>query len=594
MQAFQNNILNPDQWTPNHITSIMDFANSNPSIIHQMSSSLSDNSQNLSKITSNLNANGGFSHNYGASQVKLEANSVGGLPGEVPAIAQNFDLNQLKPFQFNGVTTGFQHQNVAHNLNSNPNPSPLPTASNQQNQNIRPEAPKFSRPSMRKNKLKRVYDPFRDRQDFSHITDLKERRRLRSKDNARLYRDKEKFRISQLENGVGYFTDMNAKLVKQNDDLQRAICILNSCLQSRMAQIVQQQQSQSHNQNQSQEGSQESSSELSNQKQSQPNDQESAKLQDYTFSAAPLEDTIDAEFSTINSTSTGEQNTLPEADPMTTQEINDYDNHYRATVHQPNIDRMMNQEPSSSDSNSNSNPNSTTVSKESRSKNLKDLTKSSGHSSKEGRNKLGLTLELTKNGEENENNSDSTIKNVSSKNQNQLGQYQRNESSIDSDYTQVFDYNQNPGTPGTPKGNITQSDASAYSIKNLTGISECATAYAHNNSNNNLANNTNNNTIDSISQSELMALEPRQNSTRVENSCHSLYNSICSSNDGLQNSGMMNRPSVEPNSAGYGSAEPSPMDPADLKHLQQQQVMGLNGQLGRKGYFQFEGNLQMN
>ena len=76
-----------------------------------------------------------------------------------------------------------------------------------QNQNIQPQALKFSRPSMRKNKLKRVYDPFRDRQDFSHITDLKERRRLRSKDNARLYRDKEKFRISQLENGVGYFTD---------------------------------------------------------------------------------------------------------------------------------------------------------------------------------------------------------------------------------------------------------------------------------------------------------------------------------------------------------------------------------------------------
>jgi len=101
------------------------------------------------------------------------------------------------------------------------------------------EKPKFSRPAMRRNKLKREFNPFRERIDYSHVKCPKERRRLRSLDNARLYRDKEKQRIMTLESGIEYFHDHNTRLFENNQRLEKSIALLQKYL-AQQAQQVQQ------------------------------------------------------------------------------------------------------------------------------------------------------------------------------------------------------------------------------------------------------------------------------------------------------------------------------------------------------------------
>lgn len=100
------------------------------------------------------------------------------------------------------------------------------------------EKPKFSRPAMRRNKLKRQFNPFRDRIDYSHISCPKERRRLRSLDNARLYRDKEKQRIMTLEGGIEYFHDHNTRLHDNNKLIEESIKILEEYLSKNLGQRV--------------------------------------------------------------------------------------------------------------------------------------------------------------------------------------------------------------------------------------------------------------------------------------------------------------------------------------------------------------------
>jgi len=305
---------------------------------------------------------------------------------------------------------------------------------------------------------------------------------------------------------------------------------------------------------------------------------EKSKIEDYTFSEANLTTSVDKE-----------QNTLPEIDPMTTQEMDNLNNYYRKTIHQPNIDRVMNQEPTeltmiSSDDQSSS----------AKSENTKNLTKSSGHSSKEGRNKFGLSLNLnpkSENTSQESQNSDSTIKNVNSSSNT------RNESSIDSDYicgsmekSQIpINYQELDDTQDQTL-NLDESDknVSAFSIKNLTRISDCDRNYY-------VSNNSRNNTVDSLTQSQIFS-EPRHSSTMVEdNSCSSsLYNLEFSVTSGSCNGALPRGLPNEPPSAGYGSAGPSPIDVDDYK----QQVMGLSGQLGRKGHtgnsrFNFEANIQL-
>lgn len=117
------------------------------------------------------------------------------------------------------------------------------------------DKPKFSRPAMRRNKLKRDFQPFRDRVDYSHIKCPKERRRLRSLDNARLYRDKEKQRIMTLEGGIEYFHDHNTRLQENNIALEKAISLLEEYMSKQAEeasrqcqQIVNQDNQQVHNQ----------------------------------------------------------------------------------------------------------------------------------------------------------------------------------------------------------------------------------------------------------------------------------------------------------------------------------------------------------
>jgi len=78
---------------------------------------------------------------------------------------------------------------------------------------------KDQRPVLKKSRLRRSFEPHRDRIDFSHVQCAKERRRLRSQDNARLYRDREKQRIIDLENSIEQLREEQSRLTIKNTTL---------------------------------------------------------------------------------------------------------------------------------------------------------------------------------------------------------------------------------------------------------------------------------------------------------------------------------------------------------------------------------------
>jgi hypothetical protein len=70
--------------------------------------------------------------------------------------------------------------------------------------------------------------PDRDRIDYSHVSDNKERRRLRSQDNARLYRDREKQKIMDLETSIEFLMQNNSRLTIQNTTLKYKFEVLKA------------------------------------------------------------------------------------------------------------------------------------------------------------------------------------------------------------------------------------------------------------------------------------------------------------------------------------------------------------------------------
>jgi len=84
------------------------------------------------------------------------------------------------------------------------------------------------RPVLKRSRLRRDFTPNRDRIDYSHISDHKERRRLRSQDNARLYRDREKQKILDLENSIEGLMQDNSRLTIQNTTLKYKFEVLRS------------------------------------------------------------------------------------------------------------------------------------------------------------------------------------------------------------------------------------------------------------------------------------------------------------------------------------------------------------------------------
>lgn len=89
---------------------------------------------------------------------------------------------------------------------------------------------KDQRPVLKKSRLRRQFDPHRDRLDFSHVACPKERRRLRSQDNARLYRDREKQRIIDLEVNIEALKKQNSRLTIESTTLQYKFELLEKYL----------------------------------------------------------------------------------------------------------------------------------------------------------------------------------------------------------------------------------------------------------------------------------------------------------------------------------------------------------------------------
>lgn len=84
------------------------------------------------------------------------------------------------------------------------------------------------RPVLKRSRLRRDFMPDRDRIDYSHVSDNKERRRLRSQDNARLYRDREKQKIMDLESSIEFLMQNNSRLTIQNTTLKYKFEVLKA------------------------------------------------------------------------------------------------------------------------------------------------------------------------------------------------------------------------------------------------------------------------------------------------------------------------------------------------------------------------------
>jgi hypothetical protein len=82
-------------------------------------------------------------------------------------------------------------------------------------------------------RLKRKFDPHRDRHDYSYVADPKQRRRLRSIDNARLYRDREKQYIIDLQNKNEELTKSVSAFKCENALIADKMRLLESYIQNR-------------------------------------------------------------------------------------------------------------------------------------------------------------------------------------------------------------------------------------------------------------------------------------------------------------------------------------------------------------------------
>ena len=89
------------------------------------------------------------------------------------------------------------------------------------------------RPILRKTRLKRAFEPDRVRNDYSHIKDPKERRRLKSLDNARLHRDRERKRITDMESAIEETNLLNNNLILENSNLKFKFETLKNFLDER-------------------------------------------------------------------------------------------------------------------------------------------------------------------------------------------------------------------------------------------------------------------------------------------------------------------------------------------------------------------------
>lgn len=93
------------------------------------------------------------------------------------------------------------------------------------------------RPVLRRTKLKRAFEPHRARVEYSHIACPKERRRLRSLDNAKLYRDREKQRIMDLENQLQDLQNKHTTLLANSLKLKTSYDTLEQYLNQNYPQI---------------------------------------------------------------------------------------------------------------------------------------------------------------------------------------------------------------------------------------------------------------------------------------------------------------------------------------------------------------------
>lgn len=82
------------------------------------------------------------------------------------------------------------------------------------------------RPVLKRSRLRREFEPHRDRAEFGDVEDVKDRRRLRSTDNARLYRDREKQKMIDLEEDIEQLKSVNSRLTIQNTTLKYKFDVL--------------------------------------------------------------------------------------------------------------------------------------------------------------------------------------------------------------------------------------------------------------------------------------------------------------------------------------------------------------------------------
>jgi len=95
------------------------------------------------------------------------------------------------------------------------------------------------RPVLRRSRLRREFQPHRDRTEFNDISDTRERRRMRSTDNARLYRDREKQRMIDLEESIEFLKKHNSRLTIQNTTLKYKFSALQNYIETtRSRQLV--------------------------------------------------------------------------------------------------------------------------------------------------------------------------------------------------------------------------------------------------------------------------------------------------------------------------------------------------------------------
>jgi len=87
---------------------------------------------------------------------------------------------------------------------------------------------KDQRPVLRRSRLRREFDPHRDRSDYNEVDDAKVRRRMRSTDNARLYRDREKQRMIDLEDSIEHLKTVNSRLTIHNTTLKYKLDVLTN------------------------------------------------------------------------------------------------------------------------------------------------------------------------------------------------------------------------------------------------------------------------------------------------------------------------------------------------------------------------------